>query len=122
MRFAVVGDALSVLPFLRGAVARPDHELAALALAPSLPAALKPLAPGARLCPGWEELLLEKNLDAVVVAGDDEETLVAARQLATAGTPLLVDATAGCAATFAYELTLLQADQPVPLVPIFTSR
>jgi myo-inositol 2-dehydrogenase/D-chiro-inositol 1-dehydrogenase len=122
MRFAVVGDALSVLPFLRVVASRPEHEIASLALAPGLHAALQSSAPTARLCRGWEELLVDRRLDAVVVAGDDDGALTAARQLAAAAMPLIVDASVGRSATFAYELTLLQADQPVKLVPLFTSR
>ncbi|HTI50328.1 MAG TPA: hypothetical protein VL475_05235, partial [Planctomycetaceae bacterium] len=107
---------------LRAVAAHPGHELVAAASAPRALALLRPLIPGLIDCRSWEELLVLEGLDAVIVAGSDEETLRAARQLAAAGKALLVAPVVGQAATFAYELTLLQADQPTCFVPLFGWR
>lgn len=122
MRFAVVGDSLSVIGFVRAIAQNPDHEMAAFASAPRLHSAILPLAPATRLCSHWEELLSDRQIDAVVVAANDDETLNAARQLAAAGKALFVGPIAGQAANFAYELTLLQTEQAVELVPLFGLR
>lgn len=122
MRFAVIGDAPSARPIVRSVAALPEHDLALFALAPRLFADLRPMQLSARFVPGWEELLTTDRLDAVIVAGDDETSLNAAKQLAAAGKTLLVCPAAGLTATFAYELALVLADQPVCLVPWFTLR
>src|SRR5262245_9777695 len=110
MRFASIGDSLSIQPLLQAIANHPDHELTALALAPTLYVALKPVVPALRYCRTWEELLSDPHLDAVVIAADDDETLAAARRMATAGKALLVSPIAGRSATFAYEMTLQHTD------------
>jgi myo-inositol 2-dehydrogenase/D-chiro-inositol 1-dehydrogenase len=122
MRFAVVGDAPSVAGFIRAVARSPDHELAAFVFAPRLHSEMFALAPGARVCRSWEELLSDLQIGAVIVAGDDDQTLGAARQLAATGKALFVGPTAGQATNFAYELTLLQAEQEARLVPLFGLR
>lgn len=122
MRFAVLGDSPSVNALVQAVAAHPDHELVATALAPGNSVRLRASIPRFVECPSWEELLLLDRLDAVIVADAGEETLRAARQLAAAGKALLVAPVVGQAATFAYELTLLQADQPSCFVPLFGWR
>lgn len=122
MRFAVLGDSPSVNALVQAIALHPDHELVATALAPGISVRLRASIPRFVECPSWEELLLLEHLDAVIVADAAEETLRAARQLAAVGKALLVAPVVGQAATFAYELTLLQADQPSCFVPLFGWR
>jgi myo-inositol 2-dehydrogenase/D-chiro-inositol 1-dehydrogenase len=122
MRFAVLGDSPSVNALVQAIVANAGHELVATALAPQTALRLRGSIPRFVDCSGWEELLLLDRLDAVIVADAGEETLRAARQLAAVGKALLVAPAIGQAATFAYELTLLQADQPTCFVPLFGWR
>lgn len=122
MQFAVVGDSDSVFSFAQAIAANSRHELVALAGAPGLSARLLSLVPGLRLYRHWEELLGDQPIDAIVVADDDDDTLQGARQLAQSGKALIIAPVAGQGATFAYELTLLQDEQPLALVPLLGLR
>src|SRR5436189_3197550 len=105
MRFAVVGDPSSAAGLLQAIARRADHEVVAFALGGEPPPTLPP---GAKICRHWEELAADARLDALIVAGDDDEVLQAARQLAAAGKGLIVAPVVGRSATLAYELTLVQ--------------
>lgn len=122
MRFAVVGDPSSAAGLLQAIARHAEHEVVAFALAgeslPGLPA----LAPGAKVCRHWEELAADARLETLIVAGDDDEVLQAPRQLAAAGKGLIVAPLVGRSATLAYELTLVQDEQPIRLAPLFVRR
>jgi len=122
MRIAVVGDPGNVVSFLEAIAASPAHDLVAVE-APGQKAGSGPrLPPGVRRCRSWEELLGDPELAAVVIADDSEQSLASARQFASAGKALLLAPRVARAATFAYELSLLVAEQPVPLVPLYALR
>src|SRR5262249_50222491 len=122
MRFAVVGDSARGTGLLRAIARRADDRVAALALTGDSLPVFQALAPGARVCRQWEELAAEAALEAVIVAGDRDEVLQAARQLAAAGKGLIPLPVVGRSATLAYEMTLVQAEQPIRLAPLFVRR
>jgi predicted dehydrogenase len=122
MRIALLGDPASVVPLLRAISASPAHEL--IAVLPLTAGAKEQslLPPGTERCRTWEELLTDRDLAAVVIADDAEASLAAARQLAAAGKTLLLAPRVARAATFIYELSLQQAEQPIPLIPLYALR
>ncbi|MFN0052821.1 MAG: Gfo/Idh/MocA family protein [Planctomycetales bacterium] len=122
MRWALLGDSPSTLPLLRSILRRPAHELTALALSPKMHQTLRGEFSRVHLASGWEPLLADPRIQAVIVAEGTEETLHAARQLAAAGKSLLVSPRAGLSPTFAYELALLQNDHALCLAPMFVGR
>lgn len=70
----------------------------------------------------WEDLLVAKDIDAVVVGGTDPLILDGAKQLATAGIPLLFIPQAAHGSTFAYELSLIRDDNRVTIFPLLWHR
>ena len=67
----------------------------------------------------WEQLLVDDAVDAVIVAGCEQDVLDGAKQLAAAGVPLLVVPHIGQGAGWVYELTLARDDSGVVLMPAF---
>jgi predicted dehydrogenase len=70
----------------------------------------------------WEDLLVAKDIDAVLVGGTDPLVLDGAKQLAAAGIPLLFVPQAAQGSTFAYELSLIRDDNHVALYPLLWHR
>lgn len=122
MRIAIVGDPAAVNPLLTAIAADPANELIAVASSTEPTGEPSRLPHDVRRSRSWEELLSDRELAAVVIADDSEQSLAAARQFASAGKALLLAPRVARAATFAYELSLLQAEQPVPLVPLYALR
>lgn len=122
MRFALLGDGIEALPLARTVLNDSRHTLVCGALAPRCLAELSAQGRRVRSCSGWEELLSDASIDAVIVTGDDETALTAARQLASASKALLIVPSPGQTSTFAYELALLQGESPVVLFPAFPVR
>lgn len=123
MRFALLCDDLSVRPLIDALDVRVDgHELVR-AVRTSPPSGM-PLSDGksATLVAGWVDLLVAKDIDAVIVGGSDEQIIEGAKQLATAGIPVLFAPQAAQGSTFVYELSLIRDDNKVPLFPIFWNR
>jgi predicted dehydrogenase len=85
-------------------------------------AELARLDPRLKITANWADLVADAELEAVIVAGKEAETLEAARQLATAGKSLLLFPRAEQGAAFAYELSLVRDDQPIRLFPVFPLR
>ena len=77
---------------------------------------------GTTLISHWEELLNTHEVDAVLLGGNDPAILQWAKQLATAGIPLLLVPHAAQGSTFAYELSLIHDDNHVLLYPWFWHR
>lgn len=119
MDFALLGDDLRALPLARAIVASHRHTLLWTVLAPRCHAELLKLHSGLRSCASWEELLSGPSIDAVIVCGDDERVLTAMRQLPAAGKSLAILPVPGQTSALVYELTLIQADAAVHLVPLF---
>ncbi|MBW3538963.1 MAG: hypothetical protein KY476_01710 [Planctomycetes bacterium] len=119
MRFALLGDDPAALPLVRALADDERHRLVCAAHCGTLQAELMTAAPAVRIASSWEELLQVEKLDAVIVAGAEDEMLTGARQLAAAGRPLLVVPHPQQGTGFAYELTLVRDDAHVALVPAF---
>ncbi len=78
--------------------------------------------PRVEFCSGWESLLVARQLEAIVVGGDDEESFAAIRQLAQGSVPLYVRPHPAQGLSLAYELTLLAAERDVPIRPLWSQR
>lgn len=70
----------------------------------------------------WEDLLATAEVDAVIVGGTAPEIWDGARQLASAGTPLLVFPRTTCGPAILYELSLIRDDQQGVLFPCWPHR
>ena len=70
----------------------------------------------------WEDLPVEREIDAVLVGGRDSVILDGIKQLASGGTPILFAPHAGQGSTFIYELSLIRDDNQVPLIPLLWHR
>ena len=70
----------------------------------------------------WEDLLVDTHVDAILVGGIEPQILEGARQLATAGFPILFMPSASQGSTFAYEMSLIRDDNRVTLYPVFWHR
>jgi myo-inositol 2-dehydrogenase/D-chiro-inositol 1-dehydrogenase len=119
MKFALLGDDAAAVPLIEAAMAA-GHRFVQSALATRLMAAHPELA-SVPSC-SWEELLIDPEVEAVVVSGDSEEVQTAAKQLASAGKPLLIVPRVPFGAACAYELSLIRDDSHVELMPAFLLR
>ena len=70
----------------------------------------------------WEDLLVARDVDAVIVGGSDQQILEGTKQLAAAGIPIVFIPRAAQGSTFAYELSLIRDDNNVLLLPLFWHR
>ncbi|MBI5761743.1 MAG: hypothetical protein HZA46_24800 [Planctomycetales bacterium] len=121
MNFALLGDDSRILPLLDAIRSNPTHAVThVLGVAPNSDAGRS--VSGARSVGAWEELLAKDGPQAVILVGDGDELLSAARRLLGGGKPLFVLPCLGQAASFVYELTLDQADTGIVLAPIFPLR
>src|SRR5262249_37298647 len=119
MNFAILGDDVAAVPLLE-AISVSEHRLVRSALAEKFPLWDSFLASVPR--GGWEELLTDAAVEAVIVAGDSDELQGATKQLASSGKPLLIVPKAALGAGCAYELSLIHDDSRVLLVPVFAHR
>ncbi len=119
MNFALVGDDVAAVPLLE-AISRSEHQVVRAALADRLLAS-NPEWSSVSRC-SWEELLIDQSIAAVVIAGDSDDLQAAAKQLATAGKPLLIVPRVAFGAACAYELSLIRDDSHVELMPAFLLR
>ncbi len=117
MKFALLGDDPVVLPLLRVLAEQPDHRLLRAALLGRLEAEILQIVPSVKIVSGWEELLAGE-LAAILVCGSAEKIGVSARQLASAGRPLVVFPQGGWDTELIYELSLSRDDNGVRLIPI----
>ena len=123
MKFALLGDDPAVVPLVTAIAAHPGHRLtrASFVGAPTL-SAISQIVPGVAVDDGWEEWVSSPVVDTVIVAGDDDAVLEAARKLAAAGRSLMIFPLASQGLAFVYELTLIRDDALVALCPAFLSR
>lgn len=119
MNFALLGDDSAVVPLIQAAVAA-GHRLVRSTLADRL---VETHAEFAAIpnC-SWEDLLIDPNVGAVLVAGDSDDVQTAVKQLASAGKPLLMIPRVSFGAACAYELSLIRDDSHVKLMPAFEHR
>ncbi len=118
MKFALIGDDPAAQPWLK-ALAAGGHSLCAAALADRL---FDGGAGSSVRRVTWEHLLTDRDLDAVLIAGDTDEVLAAAKQLATDSRPLLILPSLALGIATAYELSLIRDDSRVVLMPAFAHR
>ena len=122
MNFALLGDDLRTVSLVRAVLESGNHTLRCTALAPRCHQELRSAFPGLRAAAGWEELLADVTVDVVIVSSDDEQVLAAARQLLTAGKSLAMLPAPGQSSALMYELTLIQADAGMHLIPLLPLR
>lgn len=119
MRFALLCDDSHVEPIVKLLSDRlGDHQLAYVAGKTTFSVAVTGAAANVKFVDHWEDLLTARDLDAVIVGGSSALILDGAKQLATAGIPLLFVPRSDQGSTFIYELSLIRDDNRVPLVPL----
>ena len=123
MRFALLCDDLLARPVIDVISDRIDgHQLThAVRMTPQSDQLLHG-RPNVTFVDHWEDLLVAKEIDAVIVGGSDARILEGAKQLASAGVSILFFTCAEQGSTFVYELSLIRDDNHVLLVPVFWHR
>lgn len=119
MNFALLGDDAVAVPLIQAALVA-GHCFVRSALAERLIATHAELATIPKAA--WEDLLIDSDVAAVLVAGDSDDVQTAAKQLASAGKPLLIVPRLAFGAACAYELSLIRDDSLVRLMPAFEHR
>ena len=122
MRFALLGDDPRVLPLIRAIVDDERHSLESAALLGQLEPQVRTAAPSVRVLPRWDAILTGTPVDAVLVCGNSEPVLEAARQVAAAGNSLLILPRSDQGSTWIYELSLIRDEGSVWIAPIFVRR
>lgn len=122
MRLALLCDDSAVVPWLDAMVSDSTHEVVVAASVSPRGAELLRGRAGIRLTDRWEDLLLAREIDAILVGGCDPALLEAIKQLATAGQPILFLPQAAQGSTFLYELSLIRDDNRVKLFPALWHR
>ena len=123
MRFALFCDDLLAKPIVDALGSRVDgHQLShAVRVTPQTDALLHGQK-NVSFVEHWEDLLVAKDVDAVIVGGSDQMILDGSKQQAAAGIPILFIPRAAQGSTFAYELSLIRDDNNVLLWPLFWHR
>jgi len=122
MNFALLGDAPAVRPLLLALHDHAHHRLTHAACLGTLQDEMLTDFPGLRVCDSWSELLAVDAIDFVIVAGSDPQVLDAARKLATSGLSLALMPEFPQGLDLVYELSLIQDDTQVALVPLMLAR
>jgi hypothetical protein len=124
MNFALLGDDPVARPLLQAALAD-GHNVGRAALVdrrlPMIESLFGRIGNPSYLA-RWEDLLTDRDIEAVIVAGDSEEIQTAAKQLAMSGKPLLIVPKAEFGWACGYELSLIRDDSQVVLMPAFVHR
>ena len=122
MKFALLGSDSTFLPLLRTLSTANEHQLVRAINATALHHDLLEIAPAVHLDDKWDDLVSADNVDAVIVAGNDETTLSIAKQAAAAGKRLLLFPRMHREIAIYYELALIHDDTEVLLFPFFPDR
>lgn len=122
MRLALLCDDPAVVPWLDAMAGDSAHEVVVAATVSPRGSELLRGRAGIRLTSQWEDLLIARDIDAVLVGGSEPSLLEAVRQLATAGQPILFLPQAAQGSTFLYELGLIRDDNRVKLLPALVHR
>jgi predicted dehydrogenase len=133
MRFALLGEGPTAIAVARAVVASSSHRLICQVRVESLDgpqsstAAIPkahsiPFLPGLRTVRTWTELLTDPDIDAIIVAGQEEELQPIVRQLVQAGKSVLVAPELVQSAAFFYELALVESEQPGRIFPMLGLR
>lgn len=122
MRLALLCDDPAILSWLDVLANDSAHEVVlAATVSPETSARLRSLV-GVKLTNQWEDLLIARDVDAILVGGSEPAVLEAIKQLASAGQSLLFVPTAAQGSTFIYELSLIRDDNRVKLFPAIVHR
>ena len=108
---AVVASCIDSLPVRRGSPGRPVS-----------PSTAVPVSQGFRIVRNWEELLTDAEVDAVIVAGREDELQPVVRQLVQAGKAVMVAPELVHSAAFFYELALVESESPGRIFPLLALR
>lgn len=122
MRLALLCDDPAMVPWLDAMASHSTHEVVAAAVVSSLGTELLRGRTGIRLTDRWEDLLIARDIDAILVGGHEPVVLEAIKQLATAGHAILFLPEAAQGSTFLYELSLIRDDNRVNLFPVLWHR
>lgn len=123
MQFALLCNDPRATPVIDALAAHVDGNRLCLAVQLNSQVGDQPFArPPGSYVQHWEDLLVAKDLDAVLVGGIDSQILDGAKQLAAAGIPLLFAPQAAQGSTFVYELSLIRDDNHVTLYPLLWHR
>jgi hypothetical protein len=123
MRFALFCDDLLAKPIVDALGSRVDgHQLShAVRVTPQSDALLHGQT-NVSFVEHWEDLLVARDVEAVIVGGSDQMILDGTKQLGAARIPILFIPRAAQGSTFAYELSLIRDDNNVLLWPLFWHR
>ena len=122
MRLALLCDDPAVVPWLDAMAGGSAHEVVVAATVSPRGSDLLRGRAGIRLTSQWEDLLIARDIDAVLVGGSEPSLLEAVKQLATAGQSILFLPQAAQGSTFLYELSLIRDDNRVRLCPALLHR
>jgi predicted dehydrogenase len=122
MNFGLLCDDPAAAPLVSALQQHPIHRLTLAVLVSPRADELAALATGVRCIEEWEELLASTEIDAVIIGGTAPNIWDGARQLASAGIPLLVFPNLAVGETVLYELSLIRDDRQVVLLPAWTHR
>jgi len=122
MNFALLGDSTAVRPLLLALRDQSHHRLTHAACLRTLLDEVLPDFPELRVCDSWSELLAVDAIDFVIIAGADPEVLEASRKLATSGLSLAFVPEFTQGLDLVYELSLIQDDTQIALVPLLLAR
>ncbi len=122
MNFGLLCDDPAAAPLLAAMQNHPVHRVTLVVLVSPHADALAAAVAGAQCVERWEELLTSSVVDAVIVGGTAPDVWDGARQLASAGIPLLVFPNLAAGDTVLYELSLIRDDRQVVLFPAWTHR
>ena len=123
MRFALFCDDLLAKPIVDALASRIDgHQLSHAVRVTNQSDALLHGQTNVSFVEHWEDLLVARDVDAVIVGGSDQQILDGTKQLAAAGIPIVFIPSAAQGSTFAYELSLIRDDNNVLLWPLLWHR
>lgn len=124
MNFALLSDDPACLPLLGGIARSPEDGLVAAACGDEIWRAVAAINPETGRVAGWQQLLLQPGLDAIIVAGISATVMEGARRIAAAESapPLVIFPDARQGATFAYALWPLEEEGRTRLIPALPQR
>ena len=122
MNFALLGFTPAVRPILQALRAASGHQLVHAVNVGQALAELLLDFPGLRSSENWSDLFDTASVDFVIVAGSAPEVLEGTRNLAAAGQSLALVPEVGQGLDLIYELSLIQDDNHVTLLPVMPLR
>lgn len=122
MKFALLTSDRSITPVLRALLSCSDHEvISGWTNNESLKREIQSEVSTIQLAAGWDELLENKSIEAVILAGFDEPLLTAASQLLNQGKRILVVVPTVGDVTRVFDCTPLWQEAGDRIVPLFLS-